>query len=44
MSSLPSLIGIGAAAMGSYYICKPSGGYPMFGIALAALGMLSVVG
>ena len=45
MSALPSLVGIGAAAMGSYYICEPLGeGYPMFGIALAALGMLSVVG
>ncbi|MBP7403023.1 MAG: sodium-translocating pyrophosphatase, partial [Clostridia bacterium] len=45
MSALPSLIGIGAAALGSFYICKPLGeGYPMFGISLAALGMLSVVG
>ena len=44
-STLPSLFGIGAAAMGSFYICQPLGsGYAMFGIALAALGMLSVVG
>jgi K(+)-stimulated pyrophosphate-energized sodium pump len=45
LSSLPSMAGIGVAALASYKICEPLGGsYPMFGIAIAAIGMLSVVG
>lgn len=45
LSILPSMIGIGAAAMGSYMLLLPLGGnYPMFGIAIAAIGMLSIVG
>ena len=45
ISALPSLVGIGVAAMASYYLCSPLGdGYGMMGIALAALGMLAIVG
>ncbi len=45
LSSCPSLIGIGVAAMGSYFLCNPLGdGYAMMGIATASLGMLSIVG
>jgi K(+)-stimulated pyrophosphate-energized sodium pump len=39
------LIGIAAAAAIAYKICEPLGlGYAVYGIALAALGMLSIVG
>jgi K(+)-stimulated pyrophosphate-energized sodium pump len=39
------LIGIGGAAAIAYKICEPLGlGYAVYGIALAALGMLSIVG
>ncbi len=45
MSVLPSLIGIGVSALAAYKICEPIGeGYAMFGIAMAAVGMLSIVG
>lgn len=45
MSALPSMIGIGVSALAAYKICEPLGeGYPMFGIAMAAVGMLSIVG
>lgn len=45
MSALPSLIGIGISAAAAYYLCAPMGpGFEMFGIAMAALGMLSIVG
>ena len=45
MSVLPALAGIGLSSMAAYYICKPLGeGYAMFGIAMAAVGMLSIVG
>jgi K(+)-stimulated pyrophosphate-energized sodium pump len=45
LSSMPSMVGIGLAALLSYKICEPLGGsYPMLGIAVAAIGMLSVVG
>lgn len=45
MSTLPSMIGIGLSALAAYKICEPLGeGYPMFGIAMAAVGMLSIVG
>ena len=45
LSTLPSMAGIGIAAVASYKICEPLGqNFPMFGIAIAAIGMLSVVG
>ncbi len=45
LSSLPALIGIALSAMLAYNICAPLGeGYGMFGISMAALGMLSIVG
>lgn len=45
LSALPSMIGIGVSALGAYKLCEPLGGdYPMFGIAMAAVGMLSIVG
>ena len=45
LSALPSLVGIGLAALVSYHICDSLGaGYGMLGIATAAIGMLSVVG
>ena len=45
LSVLPAMIGIAVAALGAYLICEPLGGiYPMFGVAMAAVGMLSIVG
>lgn len=45
MSTLPSLLGIGISALAAYKLCDPLGeGYAMFGIAMAAVGMLSIVG
>jgi K(+)-stimulated pyrophosphate-energized sodium pump len=45
MSTLPSMIGIGISALAAYKICEPLGeGYAMFGISMAAVGMLSIVG
>jgi K(+)-stimulated pyrophosphate-energized sodium pump len=45
VSTLPALVGIGVSALGAYKICEPLGGnYPMFGISMAAVGMLSIVG
>ncbi len=45
LSALPSLIGIGVSALVAYKLCEPLGpGYAMFGIAMAAVGMLSIVG
>ncbi len=45
MSALPSMVGIGVSALAAYKICEPLGdGYAMFGIAMAAVGMLSIVG
>ena len=42
---MPSIIGIGVAALGAYKLVEPLGvGYPMFGISIAAIGMLSIVG
>ncbi|NLD46366.1 MAG: sodium-translocating pyrophosphatase [Clostridiaceae bacterium] len=45
LSALPALIGIALSALLAYNICQPLGdGYGMFGISMAALGMLSIVG
>ncbi len=45
LSALPALIGIAVSALLAYNICAPLGaGYGMFGIAMSALGMLSIVG
>jgi K(+)-stimulated pyrophosphate-energized sodium pump len=44
-SVFPPLIGIGIASTVAYYLCSPLGvDYALFGIGMAALGMLSVVG
>ena len=48
MSTLPSMVGIGVSALAAYKLCYPMGGgsveYAMFGISMAAVGMLSIVG
>ncbi len=45
MSALPSMVGIGVSALAAFKICEPLGpGYAMFGISMAAVGMLSIVG
>ena len=45
MSVLPALVGIGFSALAAFKLCEPLGeGYAMFGIAMAAVGMLSIVG
>lgn len=45
ISTLPALIGIAFSALISYKLCAPLGGdYAMFGISMAAVGMLSIVG
>jgi K(+)-stimulated pyrophosphate-energized sodium pump len=45
MSSFPAILGIAGAALVSYKVCEPIGpGYELFGISMAAIGMLSVVG
>jgi len=45
LSSFPALAGIGVAALVAYKLCEPLGGdYPMLGIAMSAVGMLSIVG
>ena len=45
VSALPALAGIGISALSAYKICEPLGdGYAMFGISMAAVGMLSIVG
>ena len=45
LSTLPALIGIGVSALVSYKLCEPLGSdYALFGIAMAAVGMLSIVG
>jgi K(+)-stimulated pyrophosphate-energized sodium pump len=39
------MVGIGISALAAYKICEPLGeGYAMFGISMAAVGMLSIVG
>ena len=45
LSCFPALLGIGVSALTAYKLCEPLGdGYAMFGISMAAIGMLSVVG
>jgi K(+)-stimulated pyrophosphate-energized sodium pump len=45
LSTLPAMIGIGISALAAYKLCEPIGeGYAMFGISMAAVGMLSIVG
>ena len=45
LSTLPAMVGIGISALAAYKIVEPLGeGYGMFGIAMAAVGMLSIVG
>ena len=45
MSTLPALLGIGISALVSYKLCEPLGpGYALYGISMAAVGMLSIVG
>ncbi len=44
LSALPAMIGIAVSALVAYKICEPVGGlYPLFGISMAAVGMLSIV-
>jgi len=44
-SVFPPLIGIGVASAVAYFLCNPIGeGYAVFGVGMAALGMLSIVG
>jgi K(+)-stimulated pyrophosphate-energized sodium pump len=44
-SVFPPLVGIGVAAVIAYFLCEPLGaGYAVFGIGMAAIGMLSIVG
>ena len=45
LSVLPSMLGIAISALLAYNLCAPIGeGYAMFGISMAAMGMLSIVG
>ncbi|HML48409.1 MAG TPA: sodium-translocating pyrophosphatase, partial [Clostridia bacterium] len=45
LSALPALVGIALSSLVAYKLCEPIGeGYAMFGIAMAAVGMLSIVG
>jgi len=45
MSVLPAMVGIAISAMVAYKLCEPIGpGYAMYGISMAAVGMLSIVG
>ncbi|HHT43984.1 MAG TPA: sodium-translocating pyrophosphatase [Fastidiosipila sp.] len=45
LSTFPALLGIGGAALIAYLVAAPLGpGYALFGIAISAVGMLSVVG
>ena len=45
ISALPAMIGIAVSALAAYKICEPVGSqYALFGIAMAAVGMLSIVG
>lgn len=45
LSTLPSMVGIAVSSLAAYRLCEPLGdGYAMFGISIAAVGMLSIVG
>lgn len=45
ISALPAMIGIAVSALVAYQLCAPMGdGYAIYGIAMAAVGMLSIVG
>ncbi len=44
ISIVPSIIGISAATLAAWYLADIFGIYPFYGIATAALGMLSIVG
>lgn len=45
ISALPAMAGIAVSALAAYKICEPMGeGYAIFGISMAAVGMLSIVG
>lgn len=45
ISALPAMVGIAVSAMVAYKLCEPLGaGYAMFGVSMAAVGMLSIVG
>ena len=45
VSALPAMIGIAVSALVAYNLCAPLGdGFAIFGIAMAAVGMLSIVG
>ncbi len=45
ISALPAMVGIAVSALVAYQLCAPMGdGYAIYGIAMAAVGMLSIVG
>lgn len=45
LSVLPAMAGVALSALIAYLVCDPLGdGYAMFGISMAAVGMLSIVG
>ncbi len=45
ISALPAMVGIAVSALIAYNLCAPIGeGFAIFGIAMAAVGMLSIVG
>lgn len=45
ISALPAMVGIAVSALIAYNLCAPVGeGFAIFGIAMAAVGMLSIVG
>ncbi|MGI6254831.1 MAG: sodium-translocating pyrophosphatase [Acutalibacter sp.] len=45
ISALPAMVGIAVSALVAYELCAPMGeGYAIFGISMAAVGMLSIVG
>ena len=45
ISAMPAMVGIAISALAAYKICEPMGaGYAIFGISMASVGMLSIVG
>ena len=45
ISCMPAMVGIAVSALVAYQLCAPLGSdYALFGIAMAAVGMLSIVG